>query len=89
MSNGVTQNPANRAARNSGAGRAGIDEIVPTEREARRGLEAMGTTSPTSWRGFGLGAVAAVGAGLGAFAVRRIRARRGWRARVRDWAGLG
>jgi hypothetical protein len=64
-----TQNPRNKVGRNSGAGPAGISEIVPTPQEAARGLEPM-SVGGRRWSrplGMGLGALALAGAGVAGY----------------------
>lgn len=74
MSNDASQNPANRWARNSGAGPGGISAVVPTEAEARRGLEPFSTaTGAPAGRAIALGLVAAVGALVASAVVWRAR----------------
>ena len=74
MANDARQNPSNKWGRYSGGGPAGISEVVPTEAEARRGLEAFGLRGePDTARAIALGAVALVGALLAGMLVWRAR----------------
>lgn len=76
MANSATQNPANKVGRNSGAGAGGVTEVVPSEAEARRGLEPIRTHMTPGRSGgiwAGLGAATLLGAGVAAFVTRRLR----------------
>jgi hypothetical protein len=90
MTNSATQNPANKVGRNSGAGAAGISELVPSEAESRRGLEPLrtgDTNGSSSGRFFGLGAVALLGGGIASLLVRKLRAPRSRVERLKNWIG--
>ena len=89
--NSVTQNPSNKVGRHSGAGEAGISEIVPTEREAARGLEPIRISSSGGWSGsfaLGVGAFVLIGAGLAALLAQRARRPKGLRPRIERMVGL-
>ena len=88
--NTANQNPSNKVGRYSGAGEAGISEIVPTEREAERGLQRISVSDGGRWGGgyaFGLG-LALVGAGVAALLTQRARKPRGIRPRIERMVGL-
>jgi hypothetical protein len=89
MSNDARQNPSNKSGRYSGGGPAGISQVVPTEAEARRGLQPFRLDEDADpVRVFMLGATALIGALVaGALLWRarqpddlptRIRKRVGW-----------
>jgi hypothetical protein len=89
MTNDARQNPANKSGRYSGGGPAGISQVVPTEAEARRGLQPFRLDEDADpVRVFMLGATAVIGAliaGALLWKVRqpddlptRIRKRVGW-----------
>lgn len=81
MANSAKQNPSNKVGRNSGGGPGGVTEIVPTEREMRRGVPALGAEG-SGWGlrlGMGLGALAVLGAGVAALMARQSRQKRGLR----------
>lgn len=89
--NSATQNPSNKVGRYSGAGDAGITELVPTEREARRGLEPIRLDDDARWStglALGLGALALLGAGVAAFLAQRARRPKGLRPRLERMVGL-
>lgn len=74
MPNDASQNPANRWARHSGAGPGGISEVVPTEAEARRGLQPFSLDEGgQAGRMLALAVTAAVAAILAGAAVYRAR----------------
>jgi hypothetical protein len=88
--NTAAQNPRNKVGRYSGAGEAGISEIVPTDAESRRGLRPM-STSEARWGGglaLGLGALALIGAGLATLLAQRARKPKGLRPRLERMVGL-
>lgn len=89
MPNDAIQNPANRWARNSGAGAAGISAVVPTEAEARRGLQpfTMDGGAPAG-RAIALGLVAAVGALVAGLVVWRARQPEDVPTRIKRRVGL-
>ena len=83
MANDARQNPANKWGRYSGAGAAGISEVVPSEAEARRGLEPFSIGgNAASDRAFALGGAALLGAAIAAFAVWQARRPRDLPTRV-------
>ncbi len=89
--NSVNQNPRNKAGRYSGAGEAGVTRLVPTEREARRGLEPIQIGEEGRWSpglALGLGALALLGAGVATFVARRARRPKGLRPRLERMVGL-
>lgn len=88
MSNESIQNPRNKVGRYSGAGPAGVTEIVPTERERARGLERMSLDSDRGWLRPGLAIAAALGAGMGALLMKRRRDRQTLTSRIRRLGGL-
>lgn len=88
MSNESIQNPRNKVGRYSGAGPAGVTEIVPTERERARGLEPMSLDSNRGWFGPGLAILAALGTGVGAFLIKRRRERQTLTSKIRRLGGL-
>jgi hypothetical protein len=75
MDNTTIQNPANRVGRNSGAGPGGVSEVIPTEAEARRGLEPFSIDSHPDRvrRMVGIGVAAAAGVGIAVLATLRLR----------------
>ena len=74
MANDARQSPSNKWGRYSGGGPAGISEVVPTEAEARRGLEPFRLHGePDPGRAIALGAVALLGALLAGALVWRTR----------------
>jgi hypothetical protein len=82
MANSAKQNPRNKVGRNSGVGPGGVTEIVPTERERRHGVPALGAERSGGWAlrlGVGLGALAVLGAGVAALMARQSRQKRGLR----------
>jgi len=89
--NTATQNPSNKVGRYSGAGSAGISELVPTEREAARGLRPI-SVSGGGWGrvGIGVGILGAlVGAGITAYLLQqRAERERGLRPRLERLVGL-
>lgn len=81
------QNPSNLVGRNSGWGPGGVSQVVPTQREAERGLEPirLGSEGGRKWLrplNMGLGALALVGAGALGYVVRQRRQPHGLRGRV-------
>lgn len=89
--NSATQNPANKVGRYSGAGEAGITQVVPTEQEARRGLEPIRIPEGGRWGGglaLALGALALVAAGVAAVMAQRARQPKGLRPRLERMVGL-
>ena len=83
MANDARQNPANKWGRYSGAGAAGISEVVPSEAEARRGLEPFSIGgNAASARALALGGAAMLGAAIAAFAVWQARRPRDLPTRV-------
>lgn len=89
MSHEAIQNPRNKVGRYSGAGPGGISEVVPTERERERGLEPISLDRDRGWAAPALALTAILGAGLGAYLVKRAREPRTTADRIRNWAGLG
>ncbi|HET8655744.1 MAG TPA: hypothetical protein VFL93_09545 [Longimicrobiaceae bacterium] len=94
MPNSVQQNPMNKVGRNSGAGRTGVSRLVPTPREAARGVREMdlddsGTSGWVGRLGVGLGVASALGAGIAVLAARRARRRRSLRSRLERFVGRG
>jgi hypothetical protein len=85
------QNPRNKVGRNSGAGPAGISEIVPTAEEARRGLEPLrvGGRRWTRPLRMGLGALALAGAGVAGYVARQRMRKPTLRTRLERMIGLG
>lgn len=89
--NTANQNPANKVGRYSGAGEAGISQIVPTDREAQRGLQPLRISESDRWGGsyaLGLGALALLGAGVAVLLVQRARQPKGIRPRIERMVGL-
>jgi hypothetical protein len=87
MHHTTTQNPANRVGRNSGAGPGGVTEVIPTEKEAERGLEPFSIephTGRSVGRMVGIGAAALAGVGLSVYATLRMRRRRTLMGRVQE-----
>lgn len=93
MAHSAAQNANNRVGRNSGAGPDGVTRLVPTEREAERGLEPIALGNDHGWRRFGV--AIGVGAGVSALALigagaawNRVRHRpRGVRSRLTSFVG--
>jgi hypothetical protein len=82
--NSAKQNPRNLVGRNSGGGPDGVTRMVPTEREAERGVEPI-DISGAGWLrplALGLGAALVVGASVTALAMQRAREQRKLRHRV-------
>jgi hypothetical protein len=89
MPNNATQNPSNRWARNSGAGPAGISQVVPSRAEAARGLETFSLDHDGSTgRTLVLGLVAALGAVVAGALVWRARQPQDLPTRVMRRVGL-
>lgn len=89
--NTANQNPGNKVGRYSGAGAAGVSEIVPTEREALRGLQPIRISEGGRWGtglALGLGALALLGAGVAAYLAQRSRQPKGLRPRLERMVGL-
>jgi len=85
----ATQNPANKVGRNSGAGPAGVSEIVPTAQEAANGLQPLAVRPHRRWtRPLALGVSALALVGAGALAVQKRRQQRTLRGRVQHFLGL-
>lgn len=80
------QNPSNLVGRNSGAGPGGVTQVVPTAREAERGLKPIRLEEGgRRWMrplGMGLGALALVGAGALGYVMRQRRQPSGLRGRM-------
>jgi hypothetical protein len=94
MPNSVQQNPMNKVGRNSGAGRTGVSRLVPTPREAARGVREMdldeaGRSGWVGRLGMGLGVAGALGAAIAVLAVRRARRQRSLRSRFERLVGRG
>lgn len=79
MANSATQNPTNKVGRNSGGGDGGVSRMVPSEAEARRGVQPIGGSAHAAPAGRSggmmatLGAVTLAGAGVAALVTRRLR----------------
>jgi hypothetical protein len=89
MANDARQNPSNKWGRYSGGGPAGVSEVIPTEAEARRGLQPFSTGGgePVP-RTLALGLTALVGALLAGAAVWRARQPKDLRTRMLRRAGI-
>lgn len=89
-SNTAEQNPSNKVGRNSGAGPGGVTEMIPTAREARRGVRPIDLDHNGRRFGplaLGVGAALVVGAGVTALAIQRDREQRTLRHRVKEAVG--
>jgi hypothetical protein len=87
MANSISQNPRNKAGRNSGAGPGGYRLVTPSEAEKRRGLRPFEVDEPARWPlalGMGLGVLAMVGGGIVALAMRRAERSRSVRGRLEN-----
>jgi hypothetical protein len=82
--NSAKQNPRNLVGRNSGGGPDGVTRMIPSDREARRGLRPIEISGSGWLRPFtlGLGAALVVGASVTALAMQRARQERTLRHRV-------
>jgi hypothetical protein len=87
MANDAKQNPANKWGRYSGGGPAGVSEVIPSEAEARRGLEPFSLGGDESARALALGMTALLGAVVAGLLIWQIRQPRGLPARVLKRAG--
>lgn len=91
MANSYSQNPRNKVGRNSGAGPGGLSQVVPTQREAERGLQPITLDDDgAGWMarlGLGLGVVGLVSAGAAVFLAQRAR-QRTLRGRLERLVGL-
>jgi hypothetical protein len=91
MSYSAKENANNHVGRNSGAGPDGITRLVPTEREAARGLRPISIEHDHHRRrlglGVGAGALALLGAGAAWYRARQRPTPRGMRARLNDFIG--
>lgn len=93
MSYSAQQNANNHVGRNSGAGPDGVTRLVPTEREAARGLKPMsiGHDHDHGWRRLGIGAgasaLALLGVGAAWYRSRQRPTPRGVRARLTHLIG--
>lgn len=85
MRNSATQNPSNKVGRNSGAGPGGVSRIVPTQQEARRGLEPLQVRGGRSWlRPLGMGLSALALLGMAGYAARQRQRKHSFRSRLED-----
>ena len=90
-SNTANQNPQNKVGRNSGSGRGGVSQMVPTRREAERGLRPIDLDEGSTWTSpvmIGLAVAALVGVGVAGYLAQRQRQRRTFRGRIEHLVGL-
>jgi hypothetical protein len=88
MANDATQNPANKWGRYSGGGPAGVSEVIPSEAEARRGLEPFSLGGNESARALALGMAALLGAAVGGLLIWQMRQPRDLPGRVLKRVGM-
>jgi hypothetical protein len=89
-SNTANQNPRYKVGRNSGAGPGGISEVVPSRREAERGLQPIHLDEGATWTSpvmIGLAVAALVGLGVTGYLAQRQRERRTFRGRLEHLVG--
>lgn len=90
MANHVTQNPANKVGRYSGAGTGGVTEVIPTAAEAERGLQPFSIDDRRSrGRMLALGLILAASGAIAAGTVWRARRPQPLARRVMRKVGLG